>query len=697
MRRPLALFGAVYLAASLFGILMPQQVLGPAAAFLVCFCAAAVLCRRRVTACALISASAASALLVLLLTVKFGISPVLEHCGAEVNAEGVVTQITEYYGRKQAVVRLNMMNEDPMRFPVSVLVEDLPETREGDIVDLTLTPSPVEENEYRFSRYADGIFLQAEETQSCTVTGHSRSPVFVFRALRDHLAEGIRWLLHGDVGEIAAAMTLGDRSGLSKDVLSAFRKSGLSHVLVVSGLHLGMVSQMVHSLFRRRFSRRVSAAGACVATVLFMLLVGFTPSVMRAGAAMLLLYAGRMFRRQSDGFTSMGISALLLCLCNPYAAVDAGLLLSYSAASAVILVGQHERRQKIREMRTGTELSPAREWARKWMYRIAVPVMTGLFTLPVIASLGSGVSVWSVPANLIAVPLTGFVVATGLVAALCQAVLPFSAPAQAFSFLCGAGITIIGKTAQTATQLPGGYYHFSGAAETIPVLLAVLLYVLGTRMKIRRAVNAVCCALMVFAVFGVQFAVNRNVARFTVVGSAVSPAYVVSFRGEAVVLYRSVGAAEDAEEWLSEHSNPEVRMAVCLNAKAPDSELDQVRNILNADRCEDLSGRLAEEPIHDIMIIADEQKDGTYAMINIGGWIACIGFGTVDFTMLPHADLYVGGTAKPVNLDADAVLILRDGAEWTESVSCTVLERSGEPSAYVRLGRSAILKGVVER
>ena len=79
------------------------------------------------------------------------------------------------------------------------------------------------------------------------------------------------------------------------------------------------------------------------------------------------------------------------------------------------------------------------------------------------------------------------------------------------------------------------------------------------------------------------------------------------------------------------------------------------------------------------------------------GWIACIGFGTVDFTMLPHADLYVGGTAKPVNLDADAVLILRDGAEWTESVSCTVLERSGEPSAYVRLGRSAILKGVVER
>ena len=89
MRRPLALFGAVYLAASLFGILMPQQVLGPAAAFLVCFCAAAVLCRRRVTVCALISASAASALLVLLLTVKFGISPVLEHCGAEVNAEGV--------------------------------------------------------------------------------------------------------------------------------------------------------------------------------------------------------------------------------------------------------------------------------------------------------------------------------------------------------------------------------------------------------------------------------------------------------------------------------------------------------------------------------------------------------------------------------------------------------------------------------
>lgn len=115
----------------------------------------------------------------------------------------------------------------------------------------------------------------------------------------------------------AAAMTAGDRALLTDEVKDAFRGAGLSHVLVVSGLHLSAVGGLVYAAVRRMGRRRLACACAMFSSLAFMCLTSFTPSVVRAGTAMLLLYGGALFNRKSDALTSLGLAARF-CACRTH-------------------------------------------------------------------------------------------------------------------------------------------------------------------------------------------------------------------------------------------------------------------------------------------------------------------------------------------------------------------------------------------
>ena len=104
------------------------------------------------------------------------------------------------------------------------------------------------------------------EKPQLTVLGESGS----FRArthrLQQKLSESLRREMHRDTGGVLAAMTVGDRSGLSAQLRSAYRGAGLSHVLVVSGMHVSILCGDILSVllpyrweqsYRRRRRRTV--------------------------------------------------------------------------------------------------------------------------------------------------------------------------------------------------------------------------------------------------------------------------------------------------------------------------------------------------------------------------------------------------------------------------------------------------------
>ena len=132
-------------------------------------------------------------------------------------------------------------------------------------------------------------------------------------------------------------MAVGDKSRLTDEVTEAYRAAGVSHLLVVSGLHLTLLcgaflgNRPCGGQFRKQ-----KALAAMLLVLCMMALVGFTPSVTRAGVGALIFYTGAFLLQPADPFTSLGIAAVLLSLQNCYAVCDLGLQLSFAATVGVL-------------------------------------------------------------------------------------------------------------------------------------------------------------------------------------------------------------------------------------------------------------------------------------------------------------------------------------------------------------------------
>ena len=179
--------------------------------------------------------------------------------------------------------------------------------------------------EEQTAQYADGIALQAEplaEKPQLTVLGESGS----FRArthrLQQKLSESLCRAMHRDTGGVLAAMTVGDRSGLSAQLRSAYRGAGLSHVLVVSGMHVSILCGDILSVllpyrweqsYRRR--RRRTVWKSLLALVL-MGVTGFTPSVRRAAVAVWVSALGVWVWGPADTLTSLAAAGILMTAVN---------------------------------------------------------------------------------------------------------------------------------------------------------------------------------------------------------------------------------------------------------------------------------------------------------------------------------------------------------------------------------------------
>lgn len=138
---------------------------------------------------------------------------------------------------------------------------------------------------------------------------------------------------------------------IDPQVRQDFRDSGISHLLAVSGTHIVILTGFVMLLLRRLkgkiWIKNLIAAGF---VFFFMALTGFTPSVVRAGIMMLVVLFGGILRRQSDPLNSLGLSALLLTVPNPYAAAGIGLLMSFSATLGIILLAGRLDRAMVSRM-----------------------------------------------------------------------------------------------------------------------------------------------------------------------------------------------------------------------------------------------------------------------------------------------------------------------------------------------------------
>ena len=133
-------------------------------------------------------------------------------------------------------------------------------------------------------------------------------------------------------------MTLGDKSELSRDIKEAYSIAGGSHILALSGLHLGIIYAFLTLLFPRRRWRMVTQGFVLSSIWSYVILVGMSPSVVRAAVMISIYVVASLLGRNRMSVNALSLAAIVMLISNPLDLWDVGFQLSFAAVLAIFIL-----------------------------------------------------------------------------------------------------------------------------------------------------------------------------------------------------------------------------------------------------------------------------------------------------------------------------------------------------------------------
>ena len=285
-------------------------------------------------------------------------------------------------------------------------------------------------------------------------------PGFGLAGCRQRLADHVRSRMPGAAGAIGATLATGDRGAIAEEDAEAMRRSGLAHLLSISGLHVTAVVGAVYLLVLKllalspalalRFRLPVIAAAcAALAALAYTLLTGAEVPTIRACVAALLVLVALMMGRSAITLRMVAAGALFVLVFWPESLVGPSFQLSFAAVTAIIALHDHPRIKAIFMLREES-------WLRKAGRFTLSLFLTGLVVevalMPIALYHFHKAGVYGALANIIAIPLTTFVIMPLEALALLLDGIGFGAPVW---WLCERALTGLIGLAHFVASRPG--------------------------------------------------------------------------------------------------------------------------------------------------------------------------------------------------------------------------------------------------
>ncbi len=147
------------------------------------------------------------------------------------------------------------------------------------------------------------------------------------------VSERVKQLLPKRNAGLVNAVLLGDKTDFTLKDQNNFSSAGLAHVVAVSGMHLAFLANLMIFIFGRKLSAFISIP----ILILFTLVVGAPPSIVRALIMQIMFISATIIKREADSVTSLCIAMFVILFCNPYTVLDIGFQLSFSATLGLII------------------------------------------------------------------------------------------------------------------------------------------------------------------------------------------------------------------------------------------------------------------------------------------------------------------------------------------------------------------------
>ena len=301
---------------------------------------------------------------------------------------------------------------------------------------------------------------------SVGATGRGFAPIQVVRpgregpGLRSRLSAHVTDTLPSSTGGIAAALATGDVGAIAEEDAEAMRVAGLAHLLSVSGLHITAVvgATMVITLrllalfpalaLRIRLPLVAGAAGAAAA-IGYTLLTGAEVPTIRSCVAALLVLAALAIGREAVTLRLVAAGAVAVLVAWPESLTGASFQLSFGAITAIVALHEHPR---MRALAARRDEAIGRRMLRGGALLLATGIAVEAALMPIGAYHFHKAGLYGALANIVAIPLTTFVIMPLEVLALLLDAVGLGAPAW---WLVGQGIALLLALAHLVAASPG--------------------------------------------------------------------------------------------------------------------------------------------------------------------------------------------------------------------------------------------------
>ncbi len=214
------------------------------------------------------------------------------------------------------------------------------------------------------------------------------------RALRYTIADRIDSYVSGEGKELLKGIATGDTSGFSSEMYNAFIDIGISHITAVSGMNVSLLVAFVMFMFSfTGVPRKIRSAVSIIAVIIYAVITGLSPSIVRAAVMIILTLVASLFDRKDDEITSTLLAATVILCVNPYSIFDVGFMLSFSSVIWIRLYSPH--------------INPVlRKIFPDFVADVAgVALCAQIATLPVVVYIFNRISVVAILTNVIVVPV----------------------------------------------------------------------------------------------------------------------------------------------------------------------------------------------------------------------------------------------------------------------------------------------------
>lgn len=417
-------------------------------------------------------------------------------------------RVKSYRTEAQVIAVIDTLNKlqpcsDKLLLYFSIIDTLVPTLNYGDVLALRVKPqafeAPQNPYQFNFAQYMQrkGISFSAfiADGQWLRVANRANPIMKLAKRTRARLLDLFkRSNLEPDELAVVSALTVGYKDLLDDELRKTYSAAGATHILAVSGLHVGIIYGMMVMLLTLipKLNRHIKMLIAIAFLWFFAFITGLSPSVLRAAAMFSMVEVGRSLGFRTNTYNTLAAVAFILLLIEPNNLFNLGFQLSFLAVLSIVFFHPHIR---------GLFYSKSRILSWIWDL-ISVSIAAQIGTLPVVLFNFGQFSNYFLISNMIAIPMASVILYLAVLLIIVSAI-PFVS--TAIAALLGYSVSILNAGLKWVEELPFSLSNglYCNVLQLVILIIGILFFAYFLEKHRAHALQAFLGCLCLY--FTVQF------------------------------------------------------------------------------------------------------------------------------------------------------------------------------------------------